>query len=196
MGCLPTVLEFQCAWQLLLQSADPRAKPHHAHVAAISLQSVMRFTMKVCQAVDGHRQCDRSRVPAVGVPPMFMGGLGLRSGTEQGFWWCPTWTELAGQTARFKRRLAAGSIGRLPSVNPLDNHADQPPSRRAHLRSDSGHNAGVGFDGTRVHDFRVMLLERLALPLPITSAVCEGSQDFFDPWERHLAACTEASHTH
>ena len=73
-----------------------------------------------------------------------------------------------------------------------------PASRRAHLRSHSGRNAGIALAHCPTapeftippHLFRVMLLERLALPLPITSAVCDGCLEPLDPWGRHRAACT------
>ena len=62
--------------------------------------------------------------------------------------------------------------------------AGRPPSRQAHLRTHSGLNAGIVFAHApttpecRVlpYLFRVLLLERLNLPLPITEAVCNGLQ--------------------
>ena len=57
----------------------------------------------------------------------------------------------------------------------------RPGSRRAHLRSHCGRNAGTSLSNARTapdytvphHFFRVLLLERLALPLPVTEARCK-----------------------
>ena len=42
------------------------------------------------------------------------------------------------------------------------------------------------------HLFRVLLLERLALPLPVNEARCDGCHEHLDTLGRHLAACWEA----
>ena len=68
---------------------------------------------------------------------------------------------------------------------------------RAHLRSHSGLNAGAApaFAPTApefaipTHLFRVLLLERLQLPLPVDEAVCSGCHAPLDPLGRHRAAC-------
>ena len=73
----------------------------------------------------------------------------------------------------------------------------RPASRRAHLRSHSGHNAGVVLSHAPTapeytvppHLFRVLLLERLGLPLPVTEARCTGCHEPLDPRGRHLATC-------
>ena len=64
----------------------------------------------------------------------------------------------------------------------------RPASRRAHLRSHSGHNAGVVLSHAPTAPeyivppnlFRVLLLERL-LPLPVTEARCTGCHEPLDP---------------
>ena len=73
-------------------------------------------------------------------------------------------------------------------------------SRQAHLRSHSGRNAGVVFSHAPTtveftvppHLFRVLLLERLQLPLPLTEATCNGCHEPLDPLGRHRAACTRS----
>ena len=71
---------------------------------------------------------------------------------------------------------------------------------RAHLRSHSGRNAGAALGGAPSAEeytidsaaFRVLLLERLRLPLPLTEAVCEGCGRSLDLLGRHRAACTRS----
>ena len=60
-----------------------------------------------------------------------------------------------------------------------------------------GHNAGVVLSHAPTtpeytvppHLFRVLLLERLGLPLPVTEARCTGCHEPLDPTGRHFAAC-------
>ena len=69
---------------------------------------------------------------------------------------------------------------------------------RAHLQSHSGCNSVAAFARTPttkeytipLHLFRVLLLERLQLPLPVTQATCEGCYSVLDVHGRHRAACT------
>ena len=69
---------------------------------------------------------------------------------------------------------------------------------RAHLRSHSGCNSVAAFARTPttkeytipLNLFRVLLLERLQLPLPVTQATCEGCYSVLDVHGRHRAACT------
>ena len=76
----------------------------------------------------------------------------------------------------------------------------RPPSRGAHLRSHSGPNAGIVFAHAQTtlectvppYLFRVLLLERLNLPLPITEPVCNGCHEPLDAHGRHRAACTRS----
>ena len=42
------------------------------------------------------------------------------------------------------------------------------------------------------HLFRVLLLERLQLPLPLTEATCNGCHERLDPLGRHRGACTRS----
>ena len=65
----------------------------------------------------------------------------------------------------------------------------RPASRRAHLRSHSGHNAGIALSHAPRHPSTVLLLERLALPLPVTEARCSGCHELLDMQGHHLAAC-------
>ena len=75
--------------------------------------------------------------------------------------------------------------------------SDRTAARQAHLRSHSGRNAGaaLAFAPTAPefiiapHLFRVLVLERLHLPLPITEAVCEGCGAPVDIHGHHRAAC-------
>ena len=75
--------------------------------------------------------------------------------------------------------------------------ADQPAAARAHLRSHSGRNAGSALSGTPTakeytlpaHRMRILLLERLRLPLPLTEAHCEGCGEVLDAHGRHRASC-------
>ena len=70
-------------------------------------------------------------------------------------------------------------------------------ARRAHLRSHSGCNAGVALAHAPTTPectvapllFRVLLLERLHLPLPVTEAVCSCGATL-DPHGKHRAACS------
>ena len=93
-----------------------------------------------------------------------------------------------------------GSIGHLPS----DSHfrevsllSGQTAARRAHLRCHSGWNAGAALACAPTareytvppHLFRVLLLERLRLPFPVTEAVCEGCHGCLDIYGYHRAAC-------
>ena len=72
----------------------------------------------------------------------------------------------------------------------------RPASRCVHLRSHSGHNAGLGLSHAPTapeytvppHLFRVLLLERLGLPLPVTKARCSGCHEPLDVQGHHLAA--------
>ena len=69
---------------------------------------------------------------------------------------------------------------------------------RAHLRSHSGCNAGAALahapttKGYTIPPqlFRVLLLERLQLLLPVTEVTCEGCHSALDARGRHRAACT------
>ena len=94
-----------------------------------------------------------------------------------------------------------GSSALLPSPTPTSGtfhfRLAVPPPRQAHLRSHSGHNAGVALARAPTTPectvspllFRVLLLERLQLPLPIAEAACEGCGDPVDSLGRHRAAC-------
>ena len=66
-------------------------------------------------------------------------------------------------------------------------------SFRAHLRSLSGlmlsHTPTAPEHTVPPHLFRVLLLERLALPLPVNEARCDGCHEQLDTLGRHLAAC-------
>ena len=73
----------------------------------------------------------------------------------------------------------------------------RPASCQTHLRSHSGHNAGMALSHAPTapeftippHLFRVLLLERLRLPLLLTEASCEACHEPLDPLGRHRAAC-------
>ena len=73
----------------------------------------------------------------------------------------------------------------------------RPASCHAHLRSHSGHNAGMALSHAPTapeftippHLFRVLLLERLWLPLLLMEETCEACHEPLDPLGRHKAAC-------
>ena len=77
---------------------------------------------------------------------------------------------------------------------------NRPSCRQAHLRSHSGRNAGVVFSHAPIaaactvppHLFRVLLLERLQLPLPLTQTTCNGCHERLDSLGRHRGACTRS----
>ena len=89
-----------------------------------------------------------------------------------------------------------GSVGLLPFRKNLM-LTNRTASRQAHLRSHSGRNAGVVFSHAPTtveftvppHLFRVLLPERLQLPLPLMEATCNGCHEPLDPLGRH-PACT------
>ena len=112
---------------------------------------------------------------------------------REGFWWRPTWSELrhgkrppesvSSEPGEWKHgwQFWASSVS--------DTHFRKnsvlsrcTATRQAHLRSHSGHNAGVALACAPTNPectvppllFRVLLLERLQFPLPIAEATCEG----------------------
>ena len=127
---------------------------------------------------------------------------------REGFWWRPTWSELrhgkrppdsvSSEPGEWQHgwQFWASSVSdthfRKNSVLPRCTAA-----RQAHLRSHSGHNAGAALACAPTTPectvplllFRVLLLERLQLPLPIAEATCERCGDPVDSLGRHLAAC-------
>ena len=125
----------------------------------------------------------------------------------EGFWWRPTWSEL-----RHGKR-PPDSVSSEPSEwqhgwqfwasSVSDTHFRKnsvlsrcTAARQAHLRSHSGHNAGVLLACAPTTPectvppllFHVLLLERLQLPLPIVEVTCEGCGDPVDSLGRHRAA--------
>ena len=97
-AAIPTVPDLQCAWQLLLQSANPRA--NH------TMRSPQVFQLAYCHAHD-EGMWDTARTLLDGVPeaneaesqqlstlPMRMGGLGLRSAARcaQAAYWA-SWAD-------------------------------------------------------------------------------------------------------
>ena len=97
-----------------------------------------------------------------------------------------------------------GNIGHPLSLTPITGGSKMliAVSRRAaHLRSHSGHNVGIALSHAPTapeytvppHLFRVLLLERLALPLPVTEARCSGCHELLDLKGHHLAACPKAT---
>ena len=127
---------------------------------------------------------------------------------REGFWWRPGWRELrhgkrppdstTGEPGEWKHgwQYWASSVS--------DSHfrkttmlLARSAASRAHLRSHSGFNAGAALAHAPTspefviapHLFRVLLLERLQLPLPIDEAVCSGCRAPLDPLGRHRAAC-------
>ena len=118
---------------------------------------------------------------------------------QKGFWWRPAWAEL--HAGRRPPHAETREPGEWPhgwqcwASSVLDTHfrknsmlTNRTASRQAHLRSHSGRNA-ESFSRTRQRQ-RVLLLERLQLPLPLTEATCNGCHEPLDPFGRHRAACT------
>ena len=75
--------------------------------------------------------------------------------------------------------------------------SDRTAARQTHLRSLPGRNAGAALACVPTapeftiapHLFRVLVLERLQLPFPISEAVCEGCGARVDTHGHHKAAC-------
>ena len=128
---------------------------------------------------------------------------------REGFWWRPSWQALrdgarpeehvVGEPGEWQHgwQYWASSISdsyfRKTSLLPV-----RPAASRAHLRSHSGPNAGAALayaptapeNTIPPHLFRVIVLERLQLPLPIAEATCAGCRAPLDPLGRHRASCT------
>ena len=130
---------------------------------------------------------------------------------RKGFWWQPSWAEL--RDGKRPPQNDARDPGEWPhgwqywASSVSDTHYRRfsmliAASRRAaHLRSHSGHNVGIALSHAPTapeytvppHLFRVLLLERLALPLPVTEARCSGCHELLDLKGHHLAACPKAT---
>ena len=154
-----------------------------------------------------------SVVRALSQEEQFGGGCvgELRDGAvrldHEGFWWRPSWEALRrgerpppmnggepGEWAHGWQFWASSISDTFFRKALLSEHT---ATRQAHLRSYSGRNAGanLAFAPTAPeftiapHLFRVLVLERLHLPLPITEAVCEGCGALVDIHGHHRAAC-------
>ena len=125
-----------------------------------------------------------------------------------GFWWRPSWQALheGKRPPDFRARdpgewphgwqYWASSIldCRFRKMSMLSGRS---ATCQAHLRSHSGHNSGMALSHAPTtpeytipaHLFRVLLLERLRLPLPLTEASCIACYELLDVWGRHRAAC-------
>ena len=127
-----------------------------------------------------------------------------QSWNAKGFWWQHSWAEF--RDGKRPPQNDARDPGEWPhgwqywASSVSDTHfrrisllIGRPASRRAHLRSHSGHNAGIALSHTPTapeytvppHLLRVLLLERLAFPLPVTEARCSGCHEPFDPQGCH-----------
>ena len=127
---------------------------------------------------------------------------------KEGFWWRPSWSAL--RDGKRPPEITAKDPGEWPhgwqywASSISDSHfrkcsllSGRAAAHRAHLRSHSGWNAGtaIAFAPTapeytiQPHLFRVLLLERLQLPLTITEVACEGCQAPLDAHGRRRAAC-------
>ena len=128
---------------------------------------------------------------------------------REGFWWRPTWQALLGGARppenivgepgewRHGWQYWASSVSdthfRKRSILSVRAAAGQ-----AHLRSHSGANASAALAHAPTapeytippHLFRVLLLERLQLPLPVSEAKCNGCHAPLDVLGRHRASCT------
>ena len=89
------------------------------------------------------------------------------------------------------------TCARDPGEWPHDWQSGRFAACQAHLRSHSGCNAGLALAHaptareftTPPHLFRMLLLERLRLPLLLTEAACEACHEPLDPLGWHRAAC-------
>ena len=127
---------------------------------------------------------------------------------NEGFWWRPSWKAL-----RDGRRPPTNTSSKpgewthgwqywASSISDTFFRKSSLLSSRAaasqHTRSHSSCNAGAALahaPTTKEYTippqlFRVLLLERLQLPLPVTEVTCEGCHSVLDARGRHRAACT------
>ena len=137
---------------------------------------------------------------------------------RKGFWWRPSWPEL--HEGKRPPKTEIREPGEWPhgwqywASSVLDTSfrkssmlIGRPPSHQAQLRTHSGLNAGIVFAHAPTtpectvppHLFRVLLLERLNLPFPITEAVCNGCHEPLDAHGQHRAvhsiwSSSEAGH--
>ena len=123
---------------------------------------------------------------------------------EEGFWWRPSWSAL--REGERPPEITAREPGEWPhgwqywASSFSDSYfwncsllSGRTAARRAHLRSHSGWNAGaaLAFAPTapeytiQPNLFRVLLLERLQLPLTLTEGGCEECQAPHDAYGRH-----------
>ena len=128
---------------------------------------------------------------------------------NEGFWWRPSWTALRDgerhpmNTSREPGEWPHGWQYWASSMSDTFFRkssllSTRSAASRAHLRSHSGCNAGAALAHAPTSKeytippqlFRVLLLERLQLPLPVTEATCEGCHSALDVRGRHGAACT------
>ena len=128
---------------------------------------------------------------------------------REGFRWRPSWSELlhgkrppepelTGEQGEWKHgwQYWASSVSDA-FFRKTTMLLARSAASHAHLRSHSGHNAGAALAYAPTSPeyviapplFRVLLLERLQLPLPIDEAVCSGCREPLDTLERHRAAC-------
>ena len=114
------------------------------------------------------------------------GCLGELQAATTEFWWRPAWADVPQSETREPGEWRLAVLGFFHPRHPLQEEpdADQPHrSRQAHLRSHSGRNAGVVFRHAPTtveftvppHLFRVLLLERLQLPLPDGSSAMDAT---------------------
>ena len=131
---------------------------------------------------------------------------------KKGFWWRPSWPRL--REAKRPPQTCARDPGEWPhgwqywASSVLDSRnrkvsflSGRSAACQAHLRSHSGCNAGLAMAHAPTareftippHLFRVLLLERLRLPLLLTEATCEACHEPLDPLGWHREACPPRS---
>ena len=109
------------------------------------------------------------------------------------FWWRPTWQALLGGGEHPWRASVVDTHFKKRSILSFRAAAGQ-----AHLHSHSGANANAASAHAPTapehtippYLFRVLLLERLQLPLPVSEAKCNGCHAPLDVLGRHKASCT------
>ena len=119
--------------------------------------------------------------------------LGKRSAMAHDRWSMLWMNPASGNTAwQYWASSISDSFFRKTSLLPV-----RPEASRAHLRSHSGSNAGTALAYAPTspeytippHLFRVIVLERLKLQLPVGEASCTGCGAPLDPVRRHRVSC-------
>ena len=162
---IPTVPDLQCTWQLLLQSANPRAN-HTMRTMPPSISST--FAARTTRAGGT-------------LPKILLGGVPGESETQS--------QQLSTLPMRMAGRGLRSTIHDLGFFRPGHLCQEELNADWPSVLSHSSLKAGIVFSRSREPTtaectalprlFLVLLLERLNLPLPITEATCNGCHDLW-----------------